>query len=44
MKTVTLDALIEREDFDVLTSPGSVENTRNKSTLSINMIHFFHQY
>lgn len=35
MKTVTLDALIEREDFDVLTSPGSVENTRNKSTLSI---------
>ena len=35
MKTVTLDALIPREDFDIITQSGSMENTRNKATLSI---------
>lgn len=35
MRTVTLDALIPREDFDIITQIGSMENTRNKSTLSI---------
>lgn len=35
MKTVTLDALIPREDFNIITQMGSLENTRNKLTLSI---------
>ncbi len=35
MKTVTLDALVPREDFDIITEAGSMENTRNKATLSI---------
>lgn len=35
MKTVTLDALIPREDFDIISSVGSGSNTRNKQTLSI---------
>ncbi len=35
MKTVTLDALIPREDFDILSDIGGNNNTRNKSTLSI---------
>lgn len=35
MKTVTLDALIPREDFEILSTLGSSGNTRNKSTLSI---------
>lgn len=35
MKTVTLDALVPREDFDIITQIGSMENTRNKATLSI---------
>lgn len=35
MKTVTLDALIPREDFDILSELGGNNNTRNKSTLSI---------
>ena len=35
MKTVTLDALIPREDFDILSEIGGNNNTRNKATLSI---------
>mgnify|MGYP001625379471 CR=1 FL=1 len=35
MQTVTLDALIPREDFEILSLVGSSGNTRNKSTLSI---------
>ena len=35
MKTVTLDALIPREDFEIISTIGSSGNTRNKSTLSI---------
>lgn len=35
MKTVTLDALVPREDFEILSTLGSSGNTRNKSTLSI---------
>ena len=35
MITVTLDALIQREDFDILSEMGGNNNTRNKSTLSI---------
>lgn len=35
MKTVTLDALIPREDFDILSELGGNNNTRNKATLSI---------
>ncbi len=35
MKTVTLDALIPREDFEILSTLGSSGNTRNKGTLSI---------
>ena len=35
MKTVSLDALIPREDFDILSNIGGGNNTRNKSTLSI---------
>lgn len=35
MKTITLDALIPREDFNVLSATGSSGNTRNKTTLSI---------
>ncbi|MDE6208410.1 MAG: DUF262 domain-containing protein [Lachnospiraceae bacterium] len=35
MQTITLDALIPREDFNILSSTGSSGNTRNKSTLSI---------
>lgn len=35
MKTVTLDALIPREDFDIISTIGSSGNTRNKQTLSI---------
>lgn len=35
MKTVTLDALIPREDFDILSEMGGNNNTRNKATLSI---------
>lgn len=34
MKTVTLDALIPREDFEILSEFGG-NNTRNKATLSI---------
>lgn len=44
MQTITLDALIPREDFNILSSTGSSSNTRNKQTLSIedlNMIHSF---
>ncbi len=35
MKTVALDALIPREDFDILSELGGNNNTRNKATLSI---------
>lgn len=35
MKTVTLDALIPREDFEIISMLGGYGNTRNKSTLSI---------
>ena len=35
MKTVTLDALVPREDFDIISAAGSSQNTRNKNTLSI---------
>lgn len=35
MKTVTLDALIPREDFKIISTLGSGGNTRNKATLSI---------
>lgn len=35
MKTVALDALIPREDFEITSKLGSSGNTRNKSTLSI---------
>lgn len=35
MKTVTLDALIPREDFEIISTLGSSGNTRNKTTLSI---------
>ncbi|MCI8956440.1 MAG: DUF262 domain-containing protein [Eubacterium sp.] len=35
MKTVTLDALVPREDFEIISTAGSSQNTRNKSTLSI---------
>lgn len=35
MQTITLDALIPREDFNILSSTGSSSNTRNKQTLSI---------
>ena len=35
MKTVTLDALIPREDLDIVSDSGSGNNTRNKYTLSI---------
>lgn len=35
MQTITLDALIPREDFNILSSTGSSSNTRNKTTLSI---------
>lgn len=35
MQTVTLDALIPREDFDITTDMGNFGNTRNKGTLSI---------
>ena len=35
MKTVTLDALIPREDFEIISTIGSSGNTRNKLTLSI---------
>lgn len=35
MKTVTLDALIPREDLDIVSDAGSSNNTRNKYTLSI---------
>jgi hypothetical protein len=35
MQTITLDALIPREDFNILSSTGSSSNTRNKATLSI---------
>lgn len=35
MKTVTLDALIPREDFEILSELGGNNNTRNKATLSI---------
>lgn len=35
MQTITLDALIPREDFNILSSTGSSGNTRNKQTLSI---------
>lgn len=40
MKTVTLDALIPREDFEILSELGSGGNTRNKSTLSIEDIKY----
>ncbi|MBU5313481.1 HNH endonuclease [Tissierella carlieri] len=35
MKTVTLDSLIPREDFEIISTLGSSGNTRNKATLSI---------
>lgn len=35
MKTVTLDALIPREDFEIISTLGNSGNTRNKLTLSI---------
>lgn len=35
MKTVTLDALVPREDFEIISTVGSSQNTRNKTTLSI---------
>lgn len=35
MKTITLDALIPREDFEIISTLGSSGNTRNKATLSI---------
>lgn len=35
MKTVTLDALVPREDFEIISTVGSNQNTRNKTTLSI---------
>lgn len=35
MQTVTLDALIPREDFEIISTFGSSGNTRNKATLSI---------
>ena len=35
MQTITLDALIPREHFNILSSTGSSSNTRNKQTLSI---------
>lgn len=35
MQTITLDALIPREDFNILSTTGSSGNTRNKTTLSI---------
>jgi len=35
MKTVTLDALIPREDFEIISTIGNSGNTRNKLTLSI---------
>ena len=35
VKTVTLDALIPREDFEIISTIGSSGNTRNKLTLSI---------
>jgi hypothetical protein len=35
IQTITLDALIPREDFNILSSTGSSGNTRNKTTLSI---------
>ena len=35
MKTVTLDALVSREDFEIISTVGSSQNTRNKTTLSI---------
>ncbi|BEP27830.1 HNH endonuclease family protein [Helicovermis profundi] len=40
MKTVTLDALILREDFEITSSVGSSGNTRNKATLSIEDIKY----
>ena len=35
MQTITLDALIPREDLNILSTTGSSGNTRNKTTLSI---------
>lgn len=35
LKTVTLDALITREDFEITSKHGSDANNRNKATLSI---------
>jgi hypothetical protein len=35
VKAVTLDALIPREDFEIISTLGSSGNTRNKATLSI---------
>ena len=40
MKTVTLDALIPREDFDIASILGSSGNTRNKQTLSIEALKY----
>lgn len=52
MQTITLDALIPREDFNILSSTGSSGNTRNKQTLSIEdlkydsffLVHYESQY
>ena len=35
MQTVVLDALIPREDFEIVSDIGNGGNTRNKTTLSI---------
>lgn len=35
MKTVVLDALVPREDFEINEEFGTIDNTRNKTTLSI---------
>lgn len=35
MRNITLDALIPREDFEIISTLGSSGNTRNKTTLSI---------
>lgn len=40
MQTITLDALIPREDFNILSTTGSSGNTRNKTTLSIEDIKY----
>lgn len=40
MKAVILDALIPREDFEIISTLGSSGNTRNKSTLSIEDIKY----